>query len=400
MEGSMLPLEKLKVLDLTQVMAGPFCCQVLADMGADVTKVEPPQTGEQSRRSMGFRMEKGEDTAAFLAINRNKKSMTLNLKEDEAREIFYRLAREADVVVENYRPGVTKKLGVDYETLKAINPRLIYASISGFGQTGPYADRAGYDLIAQGMSGVMSVTGEPGGPPAKCGIPIGDLSAGLFCAFGILTAYVAREETGRGQYIDTSLFEGALAFSIWETAELWATGRIPQPFGSAHRLTAPYQALKTSDGYVNVGANNQRLWARLCNAIGREELIEDERFATNADRMNHREELVEELESVLKERDTDEWEKLLLEDGVPVGPIYNYRQVFEDPHTQAREMVVEIEHPVEGTMRSLGIPIKLSETPGEIRRPAPLLGEHTEETLAELGYSKAKIADLREREVI
>jgi crotonobetainyl-CoA:carnitine CoA-transferase CaiB-like acyl-CoA transferase len=400
MEGSMLPLEKLKVLDLTQVMAGPFCCQVLADMGADVTKVEPPQTGEQSRRSMGFRMEKGEDTAAFLAINRNKKSMTLNLKEDEAREIFYRLAREADVVVENYRPGVTKKLGVDYETLKAINPRLIYASISGFGQAGPYADRAGYDLIAQGMSGVMSVTGEPGGPPAKCGIPIGDLSAGLFCAFGILTAYVAREETGRGQYIDTSLFEGALAFSIWETAELWATARIPQPFGSAHRLTAPYQALKTSDGYVNVGANNQRLWARLCNAIGREELIEDERFATNADRMNHREELVEELESVLKERDTDEWEKLLLEDGVPVGPIYNYKQVFEDPHTQAREMVVEIEHPVEGTMRSLGIPVKLSETPGEIRRPAPLLGEHTEETLAELGYSKAKIADLREREII
>src|SRR5215208_1780443 len=396
----MLPLEKLKVLDLTQVMAGPFCCQVLADMGAVVTKVEPPETGEQSRRSMGFRMKKGEDTAAFLAINRNKKSMTLNLKEDEAREIFYRLAREADVVVENYRPGVTKKLGVDYETLKAINPRIIYASVSGFGQTGPYADRAGYDLIAQGMSGVMSVTGEPGGPPAKCGIPIGDLSAGLFCAFGILTAYVAREETGRGQHIDTSLFEGALAFSIWETAELWATTRIPQPFGSAHRLTAPYQALKTSDGYVNVGANNQRLWARLCNAIGREELIEDERFATNADRMNHREELVEELESVLKERYTDEWEKLLLEDGVPVGPIYNYKQVFEDPHTQAREMVVEIEHPVEGTMRSLGIPVKLSETPGEIRRPAPLLGEHTEETLAELGYSKAKIADLREREII
>ena len=264
----MLPLEKLKVLDLTQVMAGPFCCQVLADMGAVVTKVEPPETGEQSRRSMGFRMKKGEDTAAFIAINRNKKSMTLNLKEDEAREIFYRLAREADVVVENYRPEVTKKLGVDYETLREVNPRIIYASVSGFGQTGPYAMRAGYDLIAQGMSGVMSVTGEPDGTPAKCGIPIGDLSAGLFCAFGILTAYIAREETGRGQYIDTSLFEGALAFSIWETAELWATGRIPKPFGSAHRLTAPYQALKTRDGYINVGANNQRLWARLCNALG------------------------------------------------------------------------------------------------------------------------------------
>src|SRR5918998_5566249 len=223
--GRMLPLERLKVLDLTQVMAGPFCCQVLADMGADVTKVEPPETGDQSRRSLGFKM-KGEDTAAFIAINRNKKSMTLNLKEDGAREIFYRLVREADVVVENFRPGVTKKLGVDYETLKEINPRIIYASVSGFGQTGPYATRPGYDLIAQGMSGVMSVTGEPGGPPAKCGVPIGDLSAGLFFAFGVLSAYIAREETGRGQYVDTSLFEGPLAFSIWESAELWATGRI------------------------------------------------------------------------------------------------------------------------------------------------------------------------------
>jgi len=393
------PLNKLKVLDLTQVMAGPFCCQLLADMGADVTKVEPPGTGEQSRRSLGFRM-KGEDTAAFLAINRNKKSITLNLKEDEAREIFYRLVREADAVVENFRPGVTKKLGIDYETLKEINPRLIYASISGFGQTGPYAMRAGYDLIAQGMSGVMSVTGEPGGPPAKCGIPIGDLSAGLFCAFGILTAHVAREETGRGQYIDTSLFEGALALSIWETAELWSTGRIPQPFGSAHRLTAPYQALKTSDGYINVGANNQRLWARLCNAIGREDLVEDERFATNDDRMENRAELAEELEKTLVEKSTDEWVEIFLEAGFPAAPIHNYQQVFEDPHTQAREMMVEMDHPVEGTVNGLGIPIKLSETPGEIRRAAPLLGEHTEETLTELGYSEEEIAGFRERKAI
>src|SRR5918999_1548554 len=352
----MLPLSKLKVLDLTQVMAGPFCCQLLADMGADVTKVEPPGTGDH--------------------------------------------AREADVLVVNFRPGVTKKLGIDYETLKEINPRLIYASISGFGQTGPHAMRAGYDLIAQGMSGVMSVTGEPGGPPAKCGIPIGDLSAGLFCAFGILTAYVAREETDQGQYIDTSLFEGALALSIWETAELWATGRIPQPFGSAHRLTAPYQALKTRDGYINVGANNQRLWERLCSAIGREELIEDERFATNDDRMKNRADLAEGLEKTLVEKTTDEWMEILLEAGFPAGPLYNYKEVFGDPHTHAREMMVDMEHPVEGTVKALGIPIKLSETPGEIRRPAPLLGEHTEETLMELGYSKEEIADLRERKVL
>lgn len=394
------PLEKLRVLELTQVMAGPFCGQVLADMGADVTKIEPPGTGDQTRKSMGFKMGKGEDTAAFLAINRNKKSMTLDLKEDDAREIFYRLAREADVVVENYRPGVTKKLGVDYETLKEINPRLIYASVSGFGQTGPYAMRAGYDLIAQGMSGVMSVTGEPGGPPAKCGVPISDLSAGLFCAFGILSAYIAREQTGRGQHVDTSLFEGALAFSIWESAELWATGRIPQPFGSAHRLNAPYQALKTRDGYLNVGANNQKLWARFCEVLGREELMDDERFATNDDRMENRAELSEELEKSLVEKDTDEWMDVLLEAGFPAGPIYDYKQVFENPHTQAREMMVEVDHPVEGKVKGLGIPVKLSETPGGVRRPAPLLGEHTEETLSGLGYSEEEIADFRERKVI
>lgn len=393
------PLSKLKVLDLTQVMAGPFCCQVLADMGADVTKIEPPGTGDQTRQAMGVSM-KGDDTAAFIAINRNKKSVTLNLKEDEAREIFHEIAREADVIVENYRPGVTKKLGVDYETLKEINPGIIYASVSGFGQTGPYAMRAGYDLIAQGMSGLMSVTGEPDGPPAKCGVPVGDLSAGLFCAFGILSAYIAREETGRGQYIDTSLFEGALAFSIWETAELWSTGKIPQPFGSAHRLNAPYQALKTRDGYLTVGANNQKLWTRFCKVLGREELIEDERFATNVDRMDHRAELTEELEKVFVQKDTDEWMDILLEAGFPAGPIYNYKEVFEDPHTQAREMMAEVDHPVEGPVKVLGIPVKLSETPGEIRSPAPLLGEHTGETLAQLGYSKEKIEDFRERGVV
>jgi crotonobetainyl-CoA:carnitine CoA-transferase CaiB-like acyl-CoA transferase len=395
----MLPLEKLKVLDLTQVMAGPFCTQLLADMGADVTKVEQPGTGDQSRRAMGFRM-KGEDTAAFLAVNRNKKSITLNLKEDEARKVLYELAKESDVLVENFRPGVTKKLGIDYETLSEMNPRLIYASISGFGQTGPYAMRAGYDLIAQGMSGVMSVTGEPGGPPAKCGIPIGDLSAGMFCAFGILSARTAREETGRGQRIDTSLFEGSLALSIWETAELWATGRIPEPFGSAHRLTAPYQALATSDGYINVGGNNERLWKRLCVAVEREELVDDERFATNDDRMRNRHELAIELEKSLKNKTTDEWMDVFNDVGFPAGPIHDYEQVFEDEHTKARNMMVEMDHPIEGKIKGLGIPVKLSDTPGKIRRAAPLLGEHTNETLSKLGYSEADISDLRERGVI
>jgi crotonobetainyl-CoA:carnitine CoA-transferase CaiB-like acyl-CoA transferase len=376
-------LAGLRVLELTQVMAGPFCGQVLADLGADVVKIEPPE-GDSTRRSLGFRM-RGEDTAAFLAVNRNKRSVVLDLKGDSDREAFHGLVRGADVVLENYKPGTAARLGADWETLRGLNERLIYASVSGFGQTGPYALRPGYDLIAQGLSGVMSVTGEPGGEPVKCGIPIGDLSAGLFCAVAILSAVIARERTGRGQRIDTSLFEGALALSIWETAELWATGQVPGPLGSAHRLTAPYQALRTRDGWLTVGGNTPRLWQRLCAAIGRSDLVEDPRFSSNDVRMAHRAELEAALEEALASRDTGEWVDVLTEAGVPCGPIHDYRQVFDDPHTRAREMEVEVEHPVEGTIRALGIPVKLSDTPGSIRRSAPLLGEHTDEVLREAG---------------
>ncbi|MGH3321355.1 MAG: CaiB/BaiF CoA transferase family protein [Streptosporangiaceae bacterium] len=389
-------LGKLRVLDLTQVMAGPFCCQLLADLGAHVTKVEPVGAGDHARHAMSFRM-KGEDSVSFLAVNRGKESVTLNLKSAEAREAFYRLARDADVVVENFRPGVTRRLGVDYPTLREVNPRLIYASISGFGQTGPYADRAGYDLIAQAMSGVMSVTGQPDGEPVKCGIPIGDLGAGLFAAVGILSAFIARQETGVGQHVDTSLFEAALALSIWETAELWGTGGVPARFGSAHRFSAPYQALRTRDGYLTVGANNQRLWERLCRTIGREDLMSDERFTTNTERLANREILATELESVLKDATTDEWVDTLYEGGVPCGPIRNYKEVFEDPHTLARNMVVEMTHPVEGPVKGLGIPIKLSDTPGRVRAAAPLLGQHTDDVLARCGYTAEEIAALREK---
>jgi crotonobetainyl-CoA:carnitine CoA-transferase CaiB-like acyl-CoA transferase len=378
-------LAGLRVLELTQVMAGPFCGQVLGDMGADVVKVEPLE-GDSTRQSLG--------TAAFLAVNRNKRSVALDLKSEAHQAVLHRLARDADVVLENYRPGVAARLGAGWETLSELNPRLIYASVSGFGQTGPYAQRPGYDLIAQGLSGVMSVTGEPDGDPVKCGIPISDLSAGLFCAVAILSAVYARERTGRGQRIDTSLFEGALALSIWETAELWGTGRVPQPLGSAHRLTAPYQALRTRDGHVTVGANNQRLWQRLCEAIGRPELVDDPRFATNDDRMANRPELVAELESALAERSTDEWVQALIEAGVPCGPIHDYRQVFEDAHTQAREMEVRLQYPEEGEISALGIPVKMSDTPGAIRRPAPLPGEHTAEVLREAGFSDEEIAAL------
>jgi crotonobetainyl-CoA:carnitine CoA-transferase CaiB-like acyl-CoA transferase len=385
-------LAGLRVLELTQVMAGPFCGQVLADMGADVVKVEPPD-GDPTRRSLGFRV-RGEDTAAFLAVNRNKRSLVLDLKDDRHRAVFHRLAVDADVVLENYRPGVAARLGVDWETLSALNGRLVYASVSGFGQTGPYAMRPGYDLIAQGLSGVMSVTGDPGGEPSKCGIPIGDLSAGLFCAVAILSAVIARERTGRGQRIDTSLFECALALSVWETAELWATGRVPEALGSAHRLTAPYQALRTKDGHITVGGNNERLWQKLCEAVGRPDLVEDPRFQTNDERMAHRPELVAELESALAARGTDAWVAALSEAGVPCGPIHDYGQVFEDEHTQARAMEVRLEHPVEGEIRALGIPVKLSDTPGSIRHAAPLLGQHTAEVLAEAGFTAEQVEAL------
>jgi crotonobetainyl-CoA:carnitine CoA-transferase CaiB-like acyl-CoA transferase len=373
-------LTGLRILELTQVMAGPFCGQVLADMGADVVKIEPPG-GDSTREALG--------AGAFLAVNRNKRSLVLDLKSAEHQAVLHRLVADADVLLENYRPGVAARLGADWETLSSINPRLIYASVSGFGQTGPYAQRPGYDLIAQGLSGVMSVTGEPDGDPVKCGVPIGDLSAGLFCAVAILSAVVARERTGRGQRIDTSLFEGALALSIWETAELWGSGRVPQPLGSGHRLLAPYQALRTADGHITVGANNQRMWRLLCETIGRPQLIDDARFASNDDRMERRSELVVELEKALIERGTHEWVDVLVEAGVPCGPIHDYRQVFEDPHTQAREMEVQ----VDGT-RMLGIPVKLSDTPGSVRRAAPSLGEHSDEVLREAGFSEAEIAGL------
>jgi crotonobetainyl-CoA:carnitine CoA-transferase CaiB-like acyl-CoA transferase len=391
-----LALEQLTVLDMTQVMAGPSCCQLLGDLGARVVKVEPVGSGDHTRQSMGHRMPHGE-SSAFLAVNRNKQGIALDLKQEAGRDAFYKLARGADIVVENFRPGVTSRLGVDYATLSGLNSRIIYASISGFGQTGPYADRPGYDLIAQAMSGLMSVTGEPGRDPVKCGVPVTDLAAGLFCAVGILAACIAREQTGRGQYIDTSLYDVGLALSVWETAELWATGRVPQPLGSAHRMSAPYQALRTRDGHITVGANNPRLWQRLCQVLGREDLLDDPRFTANAGRMEHRDVLAMELESVLKDRDSEEWQTALLAAGVPCGPIRDYEQVCRDPHTLARDMVITMQHPAEGEIRGLGIPVKLSDTPGEIRRPAPMLGEHTDELLAGLGYSAADISALREQ---
>ena len=374
-------LAGMVVLDLTQVMAGPYCTMVLADLGADVIKIENPDGGDQTRRSWG-RSGKGEDSRAFMSLNRNKRSAVLDLKSPEGVAAFRELAAHADVVIENWRPGVAARLGVGYEDLAADNPGLIYASISGFGQSGPYADRPGYDLIAQAMAGVMSITGEPDGRPVKSGIPVADLGSGLFMAIGILAAWSAKQRTGLGQRVETSLFESALALAVWESTEYWDTGRVPAKLGSANRMSAPYQALATADGYVTVGANNDRLWRRLCACLGAEHLVEDERFATNTGRMANRAALVAELEERLAGRTTAEWVDALLAAGVPAGPIQDYGQVLsEDPHVAARGMVTSVDHPVEGPLPLLASPLRLSGTPPTVRRPPPLLGEHTDEVL-------------------
>lgn len=389
-----LPLSHLKVLDVSQVMAGPFCCMLLADMGADVIKVEPPHVGDQTRSSMGFRL-KGKDSGGFLALNRNKRSIEIDLKSDAGRAAFHELVKTADVLVENGRPGVAVRLGIDYPALEKINPRLVYASISGFGQTGPWSARPGFDLIAQAMTGIMSVTGHPDAPPAKSSIPVGDLGAGLFAAYAILSAIAGRDRTGQGQYVDASLFESALGLSIWEVTEYWGTGKVPVPIGSGNRMSAPYQAFRAADRHFVLGAANQKLWGLLCQVLDRPDLVDDERFANNAGRMAHREALVTELEATLSQRRADEWIAALLDAGVPAAPIFSYAEALSSEQAVARNMVMEMEHPVEGTIRQLGFPVKLHGTPQQLRYPPPLLGQHTEQIMREAGWDAEKIAAYR-----
>jgi formyl-CoA transferase len=393
----MLALDHLRVLDQTQVMAGPSCSMWLADMGADVIKIEPPQ-GEATRKQ-GPQVAPGV-AAAFLAVNRNKRGMTLDLKSPEGVAALKRLVVTADVLVENYRPGVARRLGIDYETLGRINPRLVYCSISGFGQTGPYAARGGYDLIAQAMSGIMSVTGHEGGAPVKVGIPITDLGAGLFATFGILCALRARRVTGRGQFVDTSLFEAGLALSVWEATEYWFTGQTPKPLGTAHRMNAPYQAFRASDGHFTVGAANERLWPKLCALIGLPGLTADPRFAGSADRVRNRAALEAEIERVTAKEPRAHWLARCEAAGIPAGPIYTVPEAHADPHARARGMVQELVHPVAGPVRALGNPVKMSASPPTLRRAAPLLGADDADILGELGYSAGEIAALRARKVI
>jgi formyl-CoA transferase len=380
-------LDGLRVLDVTQVMAGPYCAMLLADLGADVIKIEPP--GGDSTRQMPGAV--GSDSPSFNAVNRGKRSAVVNLKTPEGREVVARLARTSDILIENYRPGVMDALGLAYTALAPANPRLIYASISGYGQTGPDAGKGGFDLIAQGVSGIMSITGEPGGPPIKAGVPLTDLGAGLFALVGILAALESRHRTGAGQRIDTSLVDAGVALSVWEATEYFAGAGVPAALGSAHRMNAPYQAIRCADGYITIGAANERLFRRLSEALGHTEWLTLPEFADNASRVRHRAALASRIESVMREQPRAHWLALLESNDIPCGPINDYSQVFADPQVVARGMVVDVEHPTLGPLRALGSPIKMSATPPNVTRRAPLLGEHTREALAEAGYSEPEI---------
>ena len=335
-----------------------------------------------------------------MAMNRNKRSIVIDFKKKSGIEIMKRLAKNSDVIIENYRTGAMDKLGLGYEDLKKVNDKIIYCSISGFGRTGPYSKRAGFDLVAQGMSGLMSFTGEPGSPPVKVGVPIADLNAGMFATYGILTSYINMLKTGKGQYLETSLLESAIAYTVWESSSFFATQKIPEALGSSHRLSAPYQALRTSDGYINIGAPNQSNWERLCKTIKREDLIKNEKFLDNSLRLLNREILEKELESTLKQKNSNDWLDILEKEGVPAGPILNMSEVWSNEQVKFRDMDVVTEHSKAGQIHNIGIPVKLKENPGEIKSAAPILGENTREILFEIGYSNKEINDFIESQVV
>lgn len=387
-------LEGITVLDLSRVLVGPFCSMMLADMGADVIKVEEPGVGDETR-SWGPPFVAGEATY-FLSINRNKRSITVNLRAEAGRAVIYRLAERADIVLENFRPGVARKLGVDYEALKVRNPHLIYASFSAFGQTGPYARRPGYDLVLQATGGIMSLTGYPDRPPVKMGVAISDLAAGMFAAFAIVSALHARTRTGKGQYSDVALLDGQIALLTAWASSYFATGEAPGRYGSGHPQIVPYQAFPTKTIDIIVCVTNEKFWALLCEVLEVPDLKEDPRYRTNPARVRNRDTLLPILEAKFSARPGEEWLELLRGAGVPCAPINTVDLALGDPQVLARGMVVEVDHPRAGRLKLPGPPYKLSETPATIRSAPPLLGQHTEEILAELGYSPAEIHNLRQ----
>jgi len=392
-DASTGPLAGLKVVDLSHIMAGPACSMLLADMGADVIKVERIPDGDDSRRMVPPTV--ADQSAAFLIMNRNKRGIALDLRSEAGRHVLSRLLQKADVLIENFRRGAMDQMGFGYAAVHAMNPRLVYCSISGFGRTGPYADRGGFDLVAQGMSGLMSITGEgPGHPPVKVGAPVTDITAGILACLGILAALYSRQSSGQGQMVDTSLFEAGIVQTYWHSAMCFATGRAPGPMGTAHPLNAPYQAFPTSDGWITVGAANQANWLRLVDALEAPELAADPRFSANADRMHNLATLTETLTPLFQHRSSAEWLRRLERAGVPAGPVLEISQMHADPQALAREMIVETEHPTAGRVKAIGLPVKFSDTPGSVRRPAPMFGQDTREVLREHGFSDSEIDQL------
>lgn len=391
------PLSGIRVLEVGNYMAGPFCGMQLADLGADVVKVENPDGGDMSREAGPFVQGEG---ANFLRINRNKRSLTLDLKSEEGKDIFRKLAARADVVVENLRPGVMRRLGLDYEALRTINSRLIYVAASGWGQDGPYASLAGLDIMAQAMSGLMSITGEAGGEPCKVGVPMCDLVCGLYGALAAVSALQARQRTGRGQLIDVSLFEAGVSFSIYEAAKYFTTGEIPHAHGSKHQTSAPYQALHSSDGYFTVGATSAKNWAAFCHVLGLDDIVGDPRFDGVSNRLQHLDVLLPMIENVTTTKPSEHWVEELQKAGVPCSYVQNYDKVFNDPHLLARNYFVDAPHAKVGTVRQLGSAMHFSETPVQIKRAGPLLGEDTADVLNELGLDADEIARLGERGVV
>ena len=371
-------LDGLLVHDLTTHLSGPYCAMMLADHGAEVIKIEKPGLGDDARKMPPF---VGGESAPFMIWNRNKRSIVLDFKTEKDRETFLKLVDQADIVVENMRPGTLDRLGIGYEVLSKRNPRLIYAAISGFGQTGPYRDRGGFDLITQAMSGLMSTCGPEDGPPHRLPIAISDVTAGMYLAFGVVAALEARHRTGRGQFVETSLLEAATSQGVYEAAHFFALGTRPPRMGQQHRGSSPYQCFKTADGYITFGASQQNFWRDLCGIVGMPELLDDPRFKSNADRVKNNKALIALLEGKMAARPSAYWLEQLGAAGIPAGPVLHYDEILTNEHMAARQMMVEVQHPTAGPMKTLGVTVKLADTPGSVRRPAPCHGEHTEEIL-------------------
>jgi CoA:oxalate CoA-transferase len=391
-----MSLSHIKVIDVSRFLAGPFCTMLLADMGAEVIKIETPGRGDETRYQ--GTVIKGESWY-FVGLNRNKKSLTLDLKSPEGREIFFQLVKKADVVVENFRPGVMRNLGLDYESLRKVNPGVVYCGISGFGKDGPYHLRPAFDFIAQGISGFMSVTGFPDREPVRTGIPVSDSVAGIYGAYGILAALLARQQTGKGQEVQTSLIDGMISILGFQADRYFATGTITERGGNDHPVSSPYGTFKASDGYINIAPAGDPMWERLAQALGLKDLIGDPRYKTTELRRLHRKELNEIINEITVKRTMAEWIEYLNQEGIPCGPIYNLAQTFADPQIKHQEMVLDLEQP-SGTVKTLGFPVKMSDTPARIYRPAPQLSQHTEEILSELGFSGEKIKELKEKGVV